>query len=32
MARKDLWVYLLAYHLIRLLVAQEAPLADHAPR
>ena len=32
MARKELWVYLLAYHLIRLLMAQAALLADQVPR
>lgn len=32
MARKELWVYLLAYNLIRLLMAQSALLADQVPR
>jgi len=32
MARKELWVYLLAYYLIRLLMAQAALLADQIPR
>jgi hypothetical protein len=32
MARKELWVYLLAYNLIRLLMAQSALLADQLPR
>ena len=32
MALKELWVYLLAYNLIRLLMAQFAPLADQIPR
>lgn len=32
MARKELWVYLLAYNLIRLLMAQAALLADQVPR
>jgi hypothetical protein len=32
MARKELWVYLLAYNLIRLLMAQAALLADQIPR
>ena len=32
MARKELWVYLLAYTLIRLLMAQAALLADQVPR
>lgn len=32
MARKELWVYLLAYNLIRLLMAQSALLADQIPR
>jgi hypothetical protein len=32
MAVKELWVYLLAYHLIRLLMAQAALLADQIPR
>jgi hypothetical protein len=32
MAIKDLWVYLLAYNLIRLLMAQSALLADQIPR
>jgi hypothetical protein len=32
MAVKELWVYLLAYNLIRLLMAQAALLADHIPR
>ena len=32
MARKELWVYLLAYNLIRLLMAQAAWLADQIPR
>jgi hypothetical protein len=32
MAIKELWVYLLAYNLIRLLMAQSALLADQVPR
>ena len=32
MARKALWAYLLAYNLIRLLMAQAALLADQVPR
>lgn len=32
MAIKELWVYLLAYHLIRLLMAQAALQADQMPR
>jgi hypothetical protein len=32
MACKELWVYLLAYNLIRLLMAQSALLADQIPR
>ena len=32
MALKELWVYLLAYNLIRLLMAQAALLADQIPR
>jgi len=32
MARKELWVFLLAYNLIRLLMAQSALLADPIPR
>ncbi len=32
MAEKELWVYLLAYNLIRLLMAQAALLADIIPR
>jgi hypothetical protein len=32
MARKELWVYLLAYNLIRLLMARSALLADQLPR
>jgi hypothetical protein len=32
MARKELWVYLLAYNLIRLPMAQSALLADQIPR
>jgi hypothetical protein len=32
MARKELWGYLLAYNLIRLLMAQAALLADQIPR
>jgi hypothetical protein len=32
MARKELWVYLLAYNLIRLLMAQSAWLSDQVPR
>ena len=32
MVRKALWVYLLAYNLIRLLMAQAALLADQVPR
>jgi hypothetical protein len=32
MARKELWVYLLAYNIIRLLMAQSALLADQIPR
>lgn len=32
MAQKELWVYLLAYNLIRLLMAQAALLADQVPR
>ena len=32
MAAKKLWVYLLAYNLIRLLMAQAALLADQIPR
>jgi hypothetical protein len=32
MAIKELWVYLLAYNLIRLLMAQAALLADQLPR
>jgi hypothetical protein len=32
MAEKEIWVYLLAYNLIRLLMAQAAFLADLLPR
>ena len=32
MAIKEIWVYLLAYNLIRLLMAQSASLADRLPR
>ena len=32
MAEKEIWVYLLAYNLIRLLMAQAASLADILPR
>lgn len=32
MAKKEIWVYLLAYNLIRLLMAQSALLADITPR
>ena len=32
MAMKELWVYLLAYNLIRMLMAQSALLADNLPR
>ncbi|MEG7521971.1 MAG: transposase, partial [Chromatiales bacterium] len=32
MAKKEIWVYLLAYNLIRLLMAQAAQLADLLPR
>ncbi len=32
MAEKELWVYLLAYNLIRLLMTQAALLADIIPR
>jgi hypothetical protein len=32
MAHKELWVYLLAYHLIRLLMTQAARLTDQLPR
>src|SRR6266545_2262359 len=32
MASKEIWVYLLAYNLIRLLMAQAASLADELPR
>ena len=32
MAEKEVWVYLLAYNLIRLLMAQAALLADRSPR
>lgn len=32
MAEKELWTYLLAYNLIRLLMAQSALLADQVPR
>jgi hypothetical protein len=32
MALKELWVYLLAHNLIRLLMAQAAFLADQIPR
>lgn len=32
MARKEIWVYLLAYNLIRLLMAQSALLTDITPR
>ena len=32
MARKELWVYLLAYNLMRLLMAQSAWLSDQVPR
>lgn len=32
MANKELWVYLLAYNLIRMLMAQAALLADQIPR
>ena len=32
MAEKEMWVYLLAYNLIRLLMAQSARLADVLPR
>jgi hypothetical protein len=31
MALKELWTYLLAYNLIRLLIAQSALLADQIP-
>lgn len=31
-ARKEIWVYLLAYNLIRLMMAQAALLADRLPR
>jgi hypothetical protein len=32
MAKKEIWVYLLAYNLIRLVMAQAASLADRLPR
>ena len=32
MAQKEIWVYLLAYNLIRLMMAQSATLADCLPR
>ena len=32
MAEKEVWIYLLAYNLIRLLMAQSALLADLLPR
>ena len=32
MAIKEIWVYLLAYNLIRLMMAQAAALADRLPR
>jgi len=32
MVKKEIWVYLLAYNLIRLMMAQSAELADIAPR
>ena len=32
MAEKEIWVYLLAYNLIRLIMAQAALLADRLPR
>jgi hypothetical protein len=32
MARKEIWVYLLAYNLIRLMMAQSALMADITPR
>ena len=32
MAKKEIWVYLLAYNLIRLMMAQSALLSDIAPR
>lgn len=32
MAQKEIWVYLLAYNLIRLMMAQSALLADRLPR
>ena len=32
MVEKEIWVYLLAYNLIRLLMAQSALLADQVPR
>ena len=32
MAQKEIWVYLLAYNLIRLMMAQAALLADCLPR
>ncbi len=32
MVRKEIWVYLLAYNLIRLIMAQSALLADISPR
>jgi hypothetical protein len=32
MAQKEIWVYLLAYNLIRLMMAQAATLADCLPR
>ncbi len=32
MAEKEIWIYLLAYNLIRLLMAQGAFLADRLPR
>ncbi len=32
MAEKEIWVYLLAYNLIRLIMAQAASLADRLPR
>lgn len=32
MAIKEIWVYLLAYNLIRLMMAQAALLADRLPR
>tara|TARA_R110002072_G_scaffold302830_1_gene489029 strand:+ start:249 stop:626 length:378 start_codon:yes stop_codon:yes gene_type:complete len=32
MVRKEIWVYLLAYNLIRLMIAQSALMADIRPR